>query len=48
MSKENLTFHDIETGKHKFCCYKIAIFVEDVDIDKVLVSNRISSGEKNI
>ena len=48
MSKEILTFHDIEIGKNKFCCYKIAIFVEDVDIDKVLVFNRISSGEKNI
>ena len=35
-----LTFGDIETEKHKFHCYKNPIFLEDVDIDKVLVSKK--------
>ena len=31
----------------KFYLYKSPIFVEGLDIDKTLVSNKISSGEKN-
>ena len=48
MGKEIITFGDTETEKHKFCRYKRPIFLEDVDIDKVLVSNKISSGEKKL
>ena len=40
--KEILTFCDIEIEKSKFYRSK-----KDVDIDKVLVSNKTSSGEKN-
>ena len=47
MGKEILTFGDIEIEKNKFYCYKSPIFLKDVDIEKVLVSNKISSGEKN-
>ena len=45
MGKKILTFGDIETEKDKFYCYKIPLFLEDIDIDNV--SNKISSGEKN-
>ena len=46
MGKEILTFGDTEIEKNKFQCLKNSIFLEDVDIEKVLVSNKISSGEK--
>ena len=47
MGKEILTFGDIEIEKNKFYRHKSAIFLKDVDIDKVLVSNKISFAEKN-
>ena len=45
MDKEILTFEDIE--KNKFYRNNTSIFLKDVDIEKVLVPNRISFGEKN-
>ena len=46
-SIEILTFGDIEIEKNKFYCSKSPIFfLKDVDIQKVLISNKISSGEK--
>ena len=47
MGKEIIIFGDIELEKHKFGRYKTPIFLEDVDIKRVLLSNKISSGEKN-
>ena len=47
MGKEILTFGDIEIEKNKFYRHKTPIFLKDVDIDKVLVSNKISFSEKN-
>ena len=47
MGKETLAFGDIEFEKNKFYCHKIPIFLKNVDIEKVLISNKISSGEKN-
>ena len=47
MGKSILTFGDTEIKKHKFYCYKSSDFLEDVDADNVLVSNKISSDEKN-
>ena len=47
MGKEILTFGDIETEKNKFYRHESPIFSEDVAIEKVLVSNKISFGEKN-
>ena len=44
MSKEILTLGDIE--KNKFYSHKSPIYLENVDFEKVLVSNKISSGEK--
>ena len=46
MGQEILTFGDIETGKNKFYRHKRPYFLEDVDIEKVLVSNKIYSGEE--
>ena len=45
MSKEILTFGDIEIEKNKFYCTKRPNLLKDVDIEKVLVSNKISFGE---
>ena len=47
MGKEFFTFGDIEIKKHKPYRYKNHIFKKDVDIKNELVSNKISSGEKN-
>ena len=47
MCKKILTFRDIEIEKNKFYCNKTHIFLKNVDVDKVLVSNKISFGEKN-
>ena len=40
-------FGDIEIEKDKFYHHGSSIFLKDVDIEKVLVSSKISSGEKN-
>ena len=45
MGKEILMFDKIEIKKSKFYHHKI---LGDVDIEKVLVSNKISFGKKNI
>ena len=46
MGQVILTFGGIEIEKHKFQRYKNPVFLEDVDIDNVLASNKISFGEK--
>ena len=48
MGKEILTFEDFKIEKNKLCRHKTPIFMEDVDFEKVLVSNKISFGGKNI
>ena len=47
MGKEILTSGDVETEKNKFYRNKTPILLKDVDIQKVLVSNKISFSEKN-
>ena len=47
MGKEILTFGDIEIEKNKFYRNKIPILLKDVDIEKVLVCNKISFGEES-
>ena len=48
MVKEILMFGDTEIEKKKhFYHHKTTIFERDVDIEKLLVSKKISSGEKN-
>ena len=46
MGKEILTFGNIKTEKKNFYRNKIPVHLRDVDIEKVLVSNKISFGEK--
>ena len=45
MGKEMLTFGNIEIEKNIFYRQKSPIYLEDVDIKKVLVSYKVSSGE---
>ena len=49
MGKEVLTFGDIEIEKKKKkkCRHKTPILLGNVDTEKVLVSNKISLGEKS-
>ena len=47
MGKEILTFRDIGIEKHKFYRSKSPFPLRDVDIEKVLVSSKNSSGEKS-
>ena len=47
MGKEILTLANIEIEKNKFYLHKNPIFLVDVDIKKVLASNKISFGKKN-
>ena len=46
--KKKLTFGDIEIEKNKFDHHKSPIFLKDVYMEKVFVSNKISFGEKNL
>ena len=48
MGQEILTFRDIEIGKDKFYQYKSPIFLEDVDINNLLVSNKIFLVKKKL
>ena len=47
MGKKILTLGDNEIEKQKFRHYKNPVFLEDVDTDKILISIKISFGEKN-
>ena len=47
MDKNILSFCNIEIEKNKFCRYKSPVRLKDVDIEKVLVSCKIFSGEEN-
>ena len=47
MGRKVLTFGGMEFKKY-FTAIKKPIFVEDIDIEKVLVSNKISSSQKNV
>ena len=45
MKKEILTYADAGIDKRKFRCYKDQILI-DVDISKILISNKVSFGKK--
>ena len=47
MGKEILTLEDIEIEKNKFQHHKTPIFLNHVDTEKALVSNKIFFGKKN-
>ena len=48
MGKNILTFGNIEIEKKIFYLFKSPFLSKDVDIEKVLVSKKISSGEKKL
>ena len=48
MGKEIITFGDIEIEKRKFHHRKNLIFLEYVDIDNILISRMVCSGEKRL
>ena len=48
MGTKILTFGDIEIEKNEFYRNQIPILLKDVDIKKVLVSYKISFGEKTM
>ena len=48
MGKNVLIGNEIGIEKNNFYLYKSPIFLKDVDMEKVLVSNKISSGEKKL
>ena len=45
MGKEILTFDDIEIQTNKFYRHKRPVPLRDIDIEKALLSNKISSGK---
>ena len=47
MGKEILTLGYIKIEKNKFCRYKIPVPLRDIDIERVLLSNKISYSKKN-
>ena len=47
MSKDILTFDNIEIENMKFTAMKVLFLKRHVDIEKLLVSSKISSGERN-
>ena len=48
MGKEILTFDNIEIEKNKLYHHKNPILFRDIDIEKVLVSNKYFLGKKTI
>ena len=48
MGKEIITFGDIEIEKRKFHHRKNLISLEYVDIDNIMISRMVSSGEKRL
>ena len=48
MGTEILSFGVIKIEKNRFDCHKATIFFKNVDIEKVLVSNKISFGDKKL
>ena len=47
MGNKVISFGDIEIAKSKFYRYKNPTFLNNVDINNMLISNKISSSEKD-
>ena len=45
--KEIIMFGNIEVGKHKFHQYKSSFWINNMDISKISVPNRVTFGEKD-
>ena len=46
MKKTIIKFGDIEIEKQKFHQYKISISIINIDINKIVASNKVSFGKK--
>ena len=46
MKKTTIKFGDIEIKKQKFYRYKRPISIKDIDINKIVASNKVSFGKK--
>ena len=46
MNKNIIKFGDTEIEKHKFLQHKSPISIKNIDIDKIVVSNKVSFGKK--
>ena len=46
MDKKIIKFYDTETEKYKFRQYKSPILIDNIDINKIVVSNKFSFGKK--
>ena len=47
MNKEIVTFDDTEIEKRKFHYHKKQILMDEINIDKIIISSKVSSVEKN-
>ena len=45
MDKAIIKFGDTEIEKHKSCQHKSSILINDIDINKIVVSNKVSFGK---
>ena len=45
MNKDVITFGDIEIEKHKFHVIRVQFFLEDTDIDKLLILTKFLLGK---
>ena len=48
MDKKNIRFDDTEIEEYEFHQYKIPISINDIDINKIVVSNILLFGEQNL
>ena len=46
MEKTIIKFGDIEIEKQKFYQHKKPISIKDIDINKIIISNKVSFGKK--
>ena len=47
MDKKIIKFDDTETEKYKFHQHKRSILIDNIDVNKIVVSNKISFGKKD-
>ena len=46
MDKKIIKFYDTETEQYKFRQYKSPILIDNIDINKIVVSDKFSFGRK--
>ena len=48
MDKRNIKFDDTEIKEHKFNRNKSPILINDIDINKIVVPNKLPAGKQDI